>query len=112
MNRCSLFSAAFQSHACSASSACIRRGVAWPASSASCQHERRCPPAASSAPMSANAASRDLAWQNNRREQRAQRAVKLPQPGTVFCHGRDGHLSILLCHSSRFILLRAHSRHP
>ena len=41
--------AAFQSQACSASSACIRRGVACPACSASCQHDRRSEGSASSA---------------------------------------------------------------
>jgi len=46
---CGAPSAAFQSQACSASSACIRRGVACPACSASCQHDRRSPGADSSA---------------------------------------------------------------
>ena len=64
MNRCSAVSAAFQSQACSASSACIRRGVACPAASASCQHDLRSPAAASNAPMYANAARRDLACAN------------------------------------------------
>ena len=64
MNRCSAASAAFQSHAYSASSACIRRGVACPASSASCQHDLRSPRSDSSAPMYANAVSRDLACAN------------------------------------------------
>jgi anti-sigma B factor antagonist len=50
MNRCSARSAALQSQACSASSACIRRGEACPASSASCQHDLRSPRSASSAP--------------------------------------------------------------
>ena len=64
MNCCSAFSAAVQSQACSASSACIRRGVACPARSASCQHDRRSPGSASSAPTYAKAVSRDLACAN------------------------------------------------
>ncbi len=64
MNRCSAFSPAFQSQACPASSACIRRGVTCPARSASCQHDLRSPGSASSAPMHAKAASRDLACAN------------------------------------------------
>ena len=64
MNRCSAASAAFQSQACSASSACIRRGVACPATSASCQHDLRSPRSASSALMYANAVKRDLACAN------------------------------------------------
>jgi hypothetical protein len=64
MNRCSATSAAVQSQACSASSACIRRGVACPDRSASCQHDLRSPGSASSAPIYANAASRDLACAN------------------------------------------------
>ena len=64
MNRCSAASASFQSQAYSASSACIRRGVACPACSASCQHDLRSPSSDSSAPMYENAVSRDLACAN------------------------------------------------
>src|SRR5512135_3071566 len=64
MNRCTAASAAFQSQACSASSACIRRGVACPAASASCQHDLRSPGSASSALMYPNAVNRDLACAN------------------------------------------------
>ena len=64
MNRCSAASAAVQPQRCPASSACIRRGVACPACSASCQHDLRSPGSASSAPTYANAASRDLACAN------------------------------------------------
>ena len=64
MNRRRPASASFQSQAYSASSACIRRGVACPASSASCQHDLRSPRSDSSAPMYANAVSRDLACAN------------------------------------------------
>jgi len=64
MNRRSAASAAVQSRACPASSACIRRGVACPAASASCPHDLRSPGSASSALMYANAASRDLACAN------------------------------------------------
>jgi hypothetical protein len=64
MNRCSAASAAAQSQACSARSACIRRGVACPPVSASCQHDLRSPGSASSAPIYPNAVSRDLACAN------------------------------------------------
>ena len=64
MNRCSPARAAFQSQAYSASRACIRRGVACPAASAGCQHDLRSPGSASSAPIYANAVSRDLACPN------------------------------------------------
>jgi len=67
MNRCSAVSADFQSRRYSASSACIRRGVACPAISPSCQHHLRPPCSASSAPMQANPVSRDLACKNTAR---------------------------------------------
>ncbi len=64
MNRCSRASATGQSQAYSASNACIRRGVACPACSPSCQHDFRSPATASSAATYANAAKRDLACAN------------------------------------------------
>src|ERR1019366_1211926 len=62
MNCCSRPSTVRQSHVYSASSACIRRGVACPACSPSCQHDLRSPATASSAATYANAANqRDVA---------------------------------------------------
>jgi len=61
MNRCNRSSAARQSRAYPASRACIRRGVACPACSPSCQHDLRSPATASSAATYAKAAKRGLA---------------------------------------------------
>jgi len=100
MNRCSAGKAAAQFQACLASSACIRRGVACPAASASCQHDLRSPGSASSAPIDANAASRDLALGKHPREQPAQLAVKPLQPRAIFCDGTGGHCEVLSCHEA------------
>ena len=94
MNRCSAASAAAQSQACSASRACIRRGVACPAVSASCQHDLRSPGSASSAPIYANAVSRDLACANTPASSPNSSRLELSQPGPVFYDGTGGHLIV------------------
>jgi SecA DEAD-like domain len=82
--------AAAQFQACSASSACIRHGVACPAASASCQHDLRSPDSASSAPIYANAASRDRRTRQDRPSPRPQTRTQITPCGPAEYPGADG----------------------